>query len=131
MERVTMETLCTEKNVRITCEYGNAKATPSTWENTRHHAYRVTLRLGRRTLSTDFFTGIGWNKEPSAADVLSCLVSDASSGEHDSFEDFCSNFGYDTDSRSAESTWKECKRTAIRVRRFLGDDFETFANAEH
>ena len=41
-------------------------------------------------------------KMPNAYDILSCLT------KYDvgSFEDFCSEFGYDVDSRSAEKTYK-------------------------
>ena len=39
-----------------------------------------------------------------------CFVSDALSGTY-SFENFCAEFGYDTDSRTAEKTWKACKRS--------------------
>ncbi|MCK5132390.1 MAG: hypothetical protein KAR40_09610 [Candidatus Sabulitectum sp.] len=40
--------------------------------------------------------------EPTPYSVLACIT------KHDpeTFEDFCSNFGYDTDSRSAEKTYK-------------------------
>ena len=40
-------------------------------------------------------------KEPNAYDVLSCLQKN----EVGSFEDFCGDFGYDTDSRKAEQTY--------------------------
>lgn len=40
-------------------------------------------------------------KEPTAYDILSCLTK----YDPGSFEDFCSDFGYDNDSRSAENTY--------------------------
>jgi hypothetical protein len=39
--------------------------------------------------------------------ALYCFVSDAVSGL-DSFDEFCRNFGYDTDSREAYQTWQAC-----------------------
>ena len=42
-------------------------------------------------------------KQPSAYDILSCLTK----YDPGTFEDFCSEFGYDTDSRTAEKTYHE------------------------
>lgn len=91
---------------------------------------KVRLAFGKRRLTVPFFQGPAHREDPSAADVLSCLVSDASSGE-ESFEDFCSSFGYDEDSRKAEATWKACKRIAPKLKQFLGDAFERVSQAEH
>ncbi len=44
---------------------------------------------------------------PSACDVLYSLLTDATAFEQ-TFEDWCSNFGYDTDSRKAEQTYQAC-----------------------
>ena len=57
---------------------------------------------------------------PQVAYVLACLISDAQCGAQ-SFEDFCSDLGYDTDSMRAHETWEHCVRTGPRLRRFLGD----------
>lgn len=42
--------------------------------------------------------------KPSEYDILACL----SPMYEDTFEDFCGSFGYDTDSRTAEDTYKRC-----------------------
>ena len=43
---------------------------------------------------------------PTAYDILTCITK----YDPGTFEDFCSDFGYDTDSRSAKKTWKAvCK----------------------
>jgi hypothetical protein len=78
------------------------------------------------TMTTYFSMGYGHHgKAPKAAEVLDCIASDAS-GADGSFEDFCSNFGYDEDSRKAEKTYKACKHQGERLRKFLGDDaFQT------
>lgn len=67
---------------------------------------------------------------PVAADVLSCVVSDAHAGGQ-SFTEFCSDFGYDEDSRKAHKVWRKCKDGALKAYRLLGSEFETFAGAEH
>ena len=92
--------------------------------------YKVTLRFRRRTLTTYFSCGPAIDHEPTAADVLSCLCSDANAGAQD-FDGFCSDFGYDTDSRKAEKAWRACQKMADRLPVFLGDDFDEFCNAEH
>lgn len=69
-------------------------------------------------------------KTPAVADVVYCLCSDARAGELD-FDDFCSEFGYDSDSRKAERIWQACKDACIKARVLFGADFDDFANAEH
>ena len=59
-----------------------------------------------------------------------CFVSDALSGSG-SFSDFCSEFGYDEDSRSTECIYKACKRSHDSFCRVSGlddSDMYDFAN---
>jgi hypothetical protein len=61
-------------------------------------------------------TGIGLPK-PAVADIVYCLVVD-STDDHGSFEEWASDYGYDTDSRKAEETYNACRkqtRDAVRV----------------
>lgn len=55
---------------------------------------------------------------PTAASVLYCLFSDASLGEQ-TFDDFCSNLGYDTDSRKAFDSYLECQAMHSKLRGFF------------
>ena len=130
--KTEMQRLCERYHIHIECHYGGNKGPPpDAWQC---HPYRVKLWRyvdgKKRTISVDFFCGMAWNAEPRAADVLSSLVSDASS-VHESFEDWCANYGYDTDSRKAERTYKACQELAPKVLRFLGDEADLFAGAEH
>lgn len=122
-----------------------------------HFAWRVTLSRGDRSHTTDYRTGIGHAKKlpapghfapmehdskrlqlwlnkpgvavaPTAADVLSSLLSDAQSGM-DTFEDFCGNLGYDTDSRAALDTYLACQATVAPLRRLLGEHWKAVAEA--
>lgn len=61
--------------------------------------------------------------EPTARDVLESLQLDARAGAG-SFEDFCSDLGYDSDSRKAEKIWEACRDTRDRLREFFGADFD-------
>lgn len=92
--------------------------------------YTVTLRLQKRKLTTPFFTGPGWEHPPTAADVLSALISDVQSAESArDFADWASDMGMNTDSRKAEQTYRAVLRSAEKTRKFLGNDFEEFAEA--
>ncbi len=46
-----------------------------------------------------------------------------------SFEEFCGEYGYDTDSRRAERIHRAVQEQARQMRRLLGDDLKTFLDA--
>ena len=71
--------------------------------------------------SFDFHMGMGTNGEPHAADVLHSLCLDIASAEI-SFEDWCADYGYDSDSRKAERIYNACNAEAKKVRRLFSDD---------
>lgn len=91
---------------------------------------KVTLRFKGRQLTVPFYMGPANTREPTTADVLACLCSDARFGES-SFGDFCSDMGLDEDSRKAEATWRACVAMGPRVRQFLGAFFDDISGAEH
>ena len=125
MEPVSLQTLC--EQVKITLKPG---AATKTFNDPGAHHYRVTLEYkGRKLPDVEFHTGSGWKVDPSARDVLDCLLSDAESGA-ETFDDFCANLGYDTDSRKALNQYLECHAIGAKVRRLLGADYKTFAYAE-
>jgi hypothetical protein len=124
--RSDLDRLCESRRVRLEANYGEARG--EGFEGA-YHNWRVTLKYRGRQLTTDFFGG-AMVTDPSAADVLSSLLMDARVGE-ETFEDFCSDFGYEPDSRDAHKTWQACTRMAPRVRRLLGDSLELFEGAEH
>jgi hypothetical protein len=116
-------------------------------DKTVSDAWRVTFRQGLQASETfDFFTGIGLRKQvhrmptpahskgtvgyegwkryafkpqaPSAASVLHCLFLDSSALET-SFDYWCDDFGYDTDSRKALETYTACCENAKRLFRVI------------
>lgn len=134
-DRPSLRAVCERLGIKATATYDNVipYEKRDQWQREANPwTVKLVRRVGgrRRTLTASFFTGPAITRELSAADVLSCLISDCFAGEQ-SFEEFCSDMGYDADSRTAERTWKLCASMAPRVRRFLGDDFETVAGAEH
>ena len=56
---------------------------------------------------------------PHVADILHCIVLDDPGGQ--SFEEWASNFGYDTDSRAAEDIYRQCVKQSRDARRLLGN----------
>ncbi len=121
-----LETLCERYEITIRCDFlGTRKE--GDWE-CRH--FLVTLGRGPTAFETPFSQGMAHTQNPTAADVLNCLVSDADCGDR-SFEEFCSDLGYSEDSRKAFAAWEQCRTCAPRVRALLGDHFEEFLRAEH
>ena len=67
--------------------------------------YVVTLKRQRRQMAVPFSCGLGIESEPTAADVLDCLLSDYYTADN-TFDDWCAELGFDPDSRKAERTFK-------------------------
>jgi len=65
---------------------------------------------------------------PDLPGVLNSLLLDSDAGQQ-SFRDFCSDFSYDEDSRSAYNTWEQCADMAGEFRRFAGEHLGTLRDA--
>ena len=77
-------------------------------------------------LTVYFSQGSAHKKPPTLAEVLDCLASDASGVDNaQSFEDWASEYGYDTDSRKAEATYRICEKQAQELKALLGRDAYT------
>lgn len=101
-------------------------AESSGWERSANW-YSVTLKRKRRQLTVPFGMGSGLTDEPTAEDVLNALLSDASGYENaQGFEDWASEYGYDTDSRKAEQTYHLVRIQTQNLREFLGDAFDEY-----
>lgn len=59
---------------------------------------------------------------PALVDVLYSLVSDSDAIEYPTFEEWADNYGYDTDSRSAEKTYRACLEIGLKLRHMLDLD---------
>ena len=59
---------------------------------------------------------------PRLGDVMHSLVHDCDVLERGGFEDWASDYGYDTDSRSAETTYRACLELALALRSAMGQN---------
>ena len=89
-------------------------------------AMRPTVHFDE-TITKETETGraaTGFSKviAPDLIDVVYSLSMDAEVLEHATFEDWAESFGYDTDSRAAEKTYRACIDIALKLRVGLGDD---------
>jgi hypothetical protein len=90
----------------------------------KHDAWKATFG-GRIAFSSDYKTGTGLRKMnkrgdmkpewPKAEAVLYCLLMDGDALDQ-SFSDWCACFGYDEDSRKAESIYFQCCETGKNIR---------------
>jgi len=65
---------------------------------------------------------------PELRGVLESLQVDCRAADHDTFEDFADEFGYDSDSRKAEAIYNACRKTRSEMRKLLGAEFDAFMN---
>lgn len=86
---------------------------------TNYNNHAITVFHSGKRFSFDFW-GSQMNPEISSDEenifAFYCFLSDSVSGEM-SFEDFCNEFGYDSDSRSAEKTHKLCAKSMKKYNR--------------
>ncbi len=84
------------------------------WQDT---ADKWIITIGKEVF--DYYTGTGHRKggkpqKPELSSILYSLVTDASACD-ESFDDWCSNFGYDTDSRKALETYLSCQESVSKL----------------
>ncbi len=120
-------------NATVTISFLEKGKVPQYWnESTLHNIYKVTVKRNGRQYTYKFYDSIHNtqnNIKPDAYDVLACLE------KYDvgSFEDFCSEFGYDAfdDYGRMNRTTKKIYDAVIRefkgVERVFGDVLEEFA----
>ena len=109
------------KKHQIMIKYSQVDSNPHMPNNSMTH-WKVTLKHGGRQMTLTFSKGSGHKGvPPSAPEVLECLKSDFFLAGYD-FEDWCSDLGYETDSRRAEKIYKACDRQSRKLEKFLGDD---------
>ena len=84
----------------------------------------VGIHYGRNVMEIPYYMGLGLaGIEPSLEDVMTSLSLDSLSTNM-SFDDFCSEFGYDNDSIKALKLYEQCKEDDVRLRKLFGEDYD-------
>lgn len=101
------------------------------WDRTARH-YKVTLSIPYtdHRMVTSYHMGSAHKKPPTVLQVMSSLLSEANAvARGESFEQWADEFGYDTDSRKAESLYRTIVAQTEELRNFLltnGDPWVTW-----
>lgn len=114
----------------MTCEPTDTNPNMEDSANMDHWACKIQrLHRGRtRTLTLPFSMGYGHNgAAPKLDEVLDCLVSDMTEV---TFEDWCNELGYDTDSRKALRTYRVIAHQTRKLERFLGESLDALIQCE-
>lgn len=93
------------------------------FSNDKEERYVFKLKLTRKKKDYTFTFGQSINEganKPGIYDVLACLTK----YDPETFENFCSEFAYDTDSREALKTYKAVTKEWQAVERLFGDILE-------
>lgn len=99
--------------------------------NEKMNHWKCTLKMGKKRMTLYFSQGYGIQHDPTTEDVLNCLLADANGMDYQvGFEDWCRDYGYDTDSRTAEKTYKAIVHQSKRLGQFLGDKLQEALNTE-
>lgn len=96
------------------------------WASRRDKARAAALecqsgRIAREGVSRMPTAGAKDIPPPSIVDVMCSLLMDSDVLNHSGFADWADNFGYDTDSRKAESMYRACLEIALSLRSHFGD----------
>ena len=107
----------TEKGFSVDHEYNNVFLVTVTsgtvQESFEYHISIYETKKGKKVLTDE-----------DHINALYCFIGDAISGQ-ESFEDFCSDMGFDEDSRKAEKIWKLCQESTTKAGNLnLGDLYQ-------
>ena len=87
---------------------------------------RALVPFGRLSLSD--CEGFACPTPPSLSDVLHALQGDCRCGDM-GFEDYCNEFGLDSDSIAQHKVWEACTVIRSRMRSLLGSHYDAFMDA--
>jgi len=107
----------------ITFSFKLANTKTPDWEDNgqqRNH-FVVTLKQGKKRMSFDFFDSVynyrNGKTEIAVYDAL--IICSSEINCPDTFGDFCSEFGYEEDSRKAEKTFRALKKFSNKLKKFF------------
>lgn len=103
-------------------------ASTERYKRTSHNKFRVTVSNDKGCTSFDYYgSHTDWENgqeeldESGKNNALYCFLSDAMAGNQD-FENFCSEMGYNEDSRTAERIHKACKKSYEKAIKLFSEE---------
>ncbi len=122
----TMGEFVKKHDLRFTCRWVPSRPDGLMSDSPRHfncRIYRGPIHPNSHSFGLYFSQGSAHTEFPTLVDVLDCVANDASGYDSTKdFEDWASDYEYDTDSRSAEKTYRAVKRQSEQLKRTLGED---------
>jgi hypothetical protein len=120
----------TYKQFEVKASYKGTKKAEWSSDNFNNNMITVTNKETEQKATFEFWASISNPELNSDYDVLNafyCFVGDAVSGA-ETFENFCSEFGYDTDSRTAEKIYRKCKKQLEKLKKVYDGDIYELVN---
>ena len=121
--------------IKVSTAYCGETTRDNNW---RCDAWKITLTGGKVSNTFEYYTGLGHRKidafkwecpvYPAVTGLLYSLQIDAEACDQ-SFDDWCSEYGYDTDSRKALETYLLCQQNGMKYNQlFSSEQREAIAN---
>lgn len=132
-EFVEMPVKATFKQFEIKANYKGTKRaewSDSKRQNFNNHMITVTNTETGEKARFEFWASVAnpvLNKEYDILNAFYCFVSDAVSGSG-TFENFCSELGYDSDSRTAEKIYRKCQKQLEKLKKIYDGDIYNLVN---
>lgn len=118
----TMEQFIIDAGLSMTCKRTDRNPY-MTDPGMRHWRVRIKSQIGTMTIT--FSQGPAIAEDPTLEGVLDCLAADAAGYENaDGFDDWCDEYGYDSDSRKAERIYKAIGKQVDKLKSLLGADYD-------
>ena len=115
-----LEKFITENKIQFSCDWVVER--PDNFMNKNMDHWRCVLKANGKTHTFYYSQGYGIrHKEPVLANVLESLASEYDPGDM-AFEDFCSEYGYDEESRKAEKVYRAFRKRTQALDRLFGGE---------
>lgn len=110
------------KALSLTMKVSRVRRNPHMQDSDNMDHWRCDIRQGSGWMRVYFSKGYGHHgAQPTLDEVMDCLAMDAAGVDNArTFEEWCREYGYDTDSRKAEKTYNMCKQQRDDLYNLLG-----------
>lgn len=116
----SLENFIAENKIQFSCEWAAERPDRLMSDNMDH--WRCVLKANGKTYTFYYSQGYGYHHaEPVLASVLESLANDYDPNDM-TFEEFCSNYGYDEDSRKAEKVYRALRKETQALDRLFGEE---------